>query len=1043
MSLPKLSISRPIFATCVILAILVMGWASYKSMPVEYFPDVSVPVVTVQTIYAGAGPAEIETLVSRPIEDEISTISGIKRLTSKSYEGISLVIVEFVSDVDVRQAEQEVRDKINQVKGELPDESEDSIIKRYDPSDTPIMLVGVSSEKLGPAALYDAADQYVKPRLEQVQSVGQIDILGGREREIHVILDRAKLKPREISVTQVAGKVGVSGQNIPSGKVNQGDKELSFRGLGEFNSVEEIKDTLVNLYGNEVPTRVGDVGTVFDTIQDEQSRAYLEGKSMIALQIYRQSGANVVKVVQDVKKALDKMAPDLKKLEGNVEVKVITDNSVKIIQNVNEVIETIVIGIILTVITVFFFLASPRATLITSLSLPVSLIGSFAIMKIAGFSINIVSLLALTLAIGLLIDDAIVVVENIYRRMELGEDSLTAAEKGTIEIQLSVLAITLVVIAVFIPVGTMKGTIGSFLKQFGLTIVFAMAVSWFVAMSVIPMLTAYFGGSGHSNKNKEKKGIYDNTLGVLVSYFDKFQSWLENVYERLLKVSLDWPKMTIVLTLAIFAVSLVTVSKVKGTFMRDDDAGEFNVTLELDPGASLDGTEKVAREVLKVLDSRKEVEFATMIIGNTFSESNKAEFYVRMLPKKQRGGISTEDFRAIIRKDLEPFAYANPVVKRYDSSGGMGTQPFVLNIISTDPAELEKAAVKILDAIKKDPRFKDIQTNLRPGKPEMQVNLKPGAAKDYGINTTTMGAELRAQVEGVKAAKFREKGREYEVRVRLKDDQRDLLKTFNSIYVPNINNKLVKLSDVASGDVASGPATIERMDRARYMQITADMGPGVSITELIQDVTKMMTEGENALPSSVRYNWGGQAENMGDLMGSTVLAVGFAILFIYLILSSLYESFITPITIMVALPLALSGAFFALFLTNNMMTLFAIFGFFLLIGVAGKNGILLVDFTNQRMSEGMPRREALILAGKTRLRPILMTSFALIAGTLPVAIGLSEASASRTEMGIGIIGGMIFSTVLTLIVVPAVFWYVDKFRVWANKLGSRFTTHNH
>lgn len=1044
MNLPKLSISRPIFATCITLAILVVGWISFKSMPLEFFPDVSVPVVTVQTVYPGAGPAEIETLVSRTIEDQISTISGIKRMTSKSYEGISMVIVEFNSEVDIKQAEQEVRDKVNQVRRDLPDEAEDSIIKRFDPSDTPILLVGVSSDKLGPAALFDAADQYVKPRIEQVQNVGQVDILGGREREIHVVLDRNKLRAREISVNQVAGKVGVSGQNIPSGKVNRGDSELSFRGLGEFETVDEIKDTLVNLFGNEVPTSVKDVGTVVDTIEDEQSRAYLKDQKLIALQIYRQSGANIVKVVDDVSKTLKKMESDLQRLDGNLKVQVLTDSSIAIKKNVYEVLETIIIGIILTVITVFFFLASPRATLITSVSLPVSLIGAFAIMKFAGFSLNVISLLALTLAVGLLIDDAIVVVENIYRRMELGDDSLTAAEKGTNEILMSVMAITLVVIAVFIPVGTMKGTIGQFLSQFGLTIVFSMAVSWYVAMSIMPMLTAYFGGKGHSAHKdpNHKKGIYDLTLGRLVSRFDRFQTWLENVYEKLLHVSLTWPKMTIGLTLIVFMMSLVSVTKVKGTFIRDDNAGEFTVTLELPPGASIDGTEKVAREVYDVLQAYKEVDYATMIIGNTFSESNKANFYVRLKPNKERGEITTEDFRVRVRKDLERFADANPVVKKYDTTGGMGSQPFMLNLISTDPEVLDQASSKLIAAIKKDPRFKDVQTNLRPGKPEMQVNLKPGAAKQYGINTSTLGAELRAQVEGVVAAKFREKGREFDVRVRLQEDQRDLLQNFNTVYVPNINNKLVRLSDVATGDKALGPATIERMDRARYIQISADMGKGVSITELIQDVTKWMNEGELALPSSVRYSWSGQAENMGDLMGNAILALILAILFIYLILSSLYESFITPITIMVALPLALSGAFFALFITNNMFTLFAIFGFFMLIGVAGKNGILLVDYANQRMAEGVDRKTAIIAAGKTRLRPILMTSFALIAGTLPLAIGLSEASATRTEMGTGIIGGMIFSTILTLIVVPAIFVYVDRFRVWANGIGSKFTTHD-
>lgn len=1043
MSLPKLSISRPIFITCVTIAMVVVGWASFKSMSVDLYPDVSIPVVTVQTVYAGAGPAEIETLVSRPIEEEVSTISGIKRLTSKSLEGVSQVIVEFNSSVDVKHAEQEVRDKVNIAKSKLPSEVEDPLIKRFDPADTPILTVSLTAKDLGDAQLFDIADQFVKPRLEQVQNVGAIEIIGGREREIHVLLDRKKLKAREISVSQVAGQVGASGQNIPSGKVNQGEKELVFRGLGEFSSVPEISDTLVNLYGNEVPTRVADLGSVVDTLADEKSRAYVNGEKSLFLQVYRQSGSNTVKVAQDVIKQMNKIKPELEKMDGAPVVAVMTDASIKISNNLYDVYETIIIGIILTIITVFFFLGSPRSTFITALSVPISLIGAFMVMKVAGFSINIVSMLALTLAVGLLIDDAIVVIENIYRRMELGEDSLTAAEKGTTEIQMAVMAITLVVIAVFVPVGTMSGTIGQFLKQFGMTVVFSMAISWFVAMTLIPMLTAYFGGSGHHGGNHDKhkpEGMYDKTLGRLVKGFDRFQSWLENMYEKLLKVSLDWPKVTIGLTVLVFFLSIYTVTKVPGAFISDDDSGEFTVTLELQPGTSLDGTEAMARQVDKILHDNPEVSFTTMIVGSLYGESNKASFYVRMKDGKERGPLTTEQFRDKIRGQLTHLSSANPVVKRYDASGGMGQQPFILNIVSADPAELEKAGSKMLELLKKDSRLKDVDSNYRPGKPEMQVRLKPGAAKAYGINTSTMGSELRAQVEGFTPAKFREKGREYEVRVRLQEDQRDLLKTFNDVYIPNVNRKLVRLSDIAKGDLESGPASIERQDRGRYIQITAGLAPGVGLSEVVNTAVSAMTTGENALPPSVRFGFGGDAENMQELMTSTVMALGFAILFIYLILSSLYESFITPITIMVALPLALCGAFLALFLTGEILTIFAIFGFFMLIGVAGKNGILLVDFAKQMMEEGKSRREALIMAGKTRLRPILMTSFALIAGVIPVAIGMNAASKTRTAMGVAIIGGMISSTILTLIVVPAVFTYVDRFRIWANNFGARFTS---
>jgi len=1042
MSLPKISITRPIFMTCVTIAVVVVGWASFKSMSVDLFPDVSIPVVTVQTIYPGAGPAEIETLVSRPIEEEVSTIAGIKRLTSKSLEGTSQVIVEFVSSVDVQHAEQQVRDKVNIAKAKLPTEVEDSVIKRFDPADTPVTMVALSAQGMGDAALFDIADQFIKPRLEQVNNVGAIEIIGGREREVHVLLDRNKLRQRELSVSQVASQIGASGENIPSGKVEQGAKELVFRGLGEFSTVPEISDTLVNLYGNEVPTRVADLGRVVDTLADEKARGFVNGEKAIFLQVYRQSGSNTVKVVEDVLKQIERIRPELSKMEGGPQLKVVTDASKKIRANLFDVYETLAIGIVLTVITVFFFLGSARSTFITALSLPISLIGAFMLMKLAGFSINIVSMLALTLAIGLLIDDAIVVIENIYRRMELGEESLTAAEKGTTEIQMAVMAITLVVIAVFVPVATMSGTIGQFLKQFGMTVVFSMIISWFVAMTIIPMLTAYFGGSGHHGGGHEKKpeGLYDKTLGRMVRGFDRFQTYLEVIYVKLLKVTLKHPLATIGATILVFFLSIYTVTKVPGAFITDDDAGEFTVTFEMEPGTSLDGMNAVANEADKMLHANPEVDYTVMTVGSIYGESNKASFYVRMKSGKERGPLSTEKFRDKIRGQLLPMAQYNPVVKKYDASGGMGQQPVILNVISPDPKDLEKYGMLLYEKLKTDPRLKDLDTNFRPGKPEMQVHLKTGAAKSYGVNTKTMGQELRAQVEGFTPAKFRERGREYEVRVRLLPEQRDLQKTYDQVYIPNVNRKLVRLADVADGKMSSGPASIERQDRGRYIQITAGLAPGVGLSDVLGDVDKLTKQGDIAFPSSVRYTLGGDAENMAELATSTVIALGFAIMFIYLILSSLYESFITPITILVALPLALSGAFLALFLMNEMLTLFAIFGFFMLLGVAGKNGILLVDYARQAMTEGKSRAEALLEAGRVRLRPILMTSFALIAGTLPAAIGLNEASRTRTAMGVAIIGGIISSTILTLIVVPAVFTYVDRFRVWANKLGSRFTS---
>lgn len=1039
MSLADISIKRPIFITSVIIGILVAGFAAFKSMSVDLFPDISIPVVTVQTIYPGAGPEEIETLVSKPLEDEISSISGIKRLKSTNIEGVSIVVVEFVDDKDARVAEQEVRDKVNIAKASLPDDVEDPIIKKFDPADSPILMLSLKAKNVGDARLFDIADQNIKPRLEQVNNVGAIEIIGGREREVHVLLDRNKLKNREISVSQVAGQVGAMGENIPAGKVSRGDKELVFRGLGEFSNIPEISDTLVNLHGNEVPTRVADLGTVVDTLQDEKSRGFINDERILIIQVYRQAGSNTLKVAEDVQKKVAAINEEFKGTAEAPELRIMIDSSIKISDNVYDVYETIIIGIVLTIITVFFFLGSLRSTFITALSLPVSLIGAFLIMYAAGFTVNIVTLLALTLAVGLLIDDAIVVIENVYRFMEKGYDSKEAASKATAEIQMAVIAITLVVMAVFVPVAMMSGTLGQFLKSFGLTVTFSMAISLFVAITIIPMLAAYFGGEHHDIKHvPENPGLYDKTLGRAVRGFDRFQTWLENTYESFLKFTLKSPAATIAATLVIFFTSFYVAGLTPGEFIPDDDSGEILVTLELEPGTNIDETTKVAKEVNDIILKNNVVNYSMYFTGNENGEVNKASFTVKL--KEDRGGLKTEDFSQNLRGQLAHLREkANPLVKKYDASG-FGRQPVILNFTSPDPKALEKSAMKVLEAMKQDKRLVDVDSNYRAGKPEMQIKLKPGKAKEYGINTKTLGSELRAQVEGFTPAVFRENGREYDVRVRLNEGERDLKNEFNRVYVPNINGRLVKLSDIATGVETTGPASIERMNRGRFIEVSSSLAPGVGLSQVMDEYVKRIQTGDLKLDPGVNLNLGGDAEDMANMMTSTVVAVGFGLLVIYLILSSLYESFITPVTIMLSLPLAISGAFFGVYFTGKTLNLFTIFGFFLLIGVAGKNGILMVDFAKVLMDEGKDRYLAIVEAGKTRLRPILMTSFALIAGTLPIAYGLNPASRTRTSMGVAIVAGVALSTILTLIVLPSIFVYIDRFRVWANDIGSHLVS---
>ncbi len=1035
MNLVDLSIKRPTFITCIVVVMLAVGYWCLTKLGVDLFPNVTFPVVTVSTPYPGASPSEIETLVSKPIEDEVSTISGMKRLSSINSEGVSTVIAEFTLETDVKYAEQQIRDRVSAAKRKLPKDILEPVIRRIDPGDQAVLVLSVEAD-LPEQQLFELADTVIKPKIEQVNQVGLVEIIGGREREIQVQLDRKKLKSFEISASQVANRLSAAGENVPVGKVNEGKTELSFRSLGQFNSVNDIEKTIVNFYGSDVPVTLKDIGSVLDTLKDESSRAFVNGKKSLFINVYRQSGSNTIAVVKGVLKQMDKLSAELQSQAGKPKINVIRDASSWIQANVADVKESIFIGIALAVIVVFYFLGNGRSTFITGMALPNSLIGAFILMAMAGFTINIMTLLALSLAVGLLIDDAIVVRENIFRHIEMGKDPETAARVGTKEVQLAVIATTFTVLAVFGPVGFLKGVVGQFFKEFGLTICFAMLISLFDALTVAPMLSAYFAGNPHANAKNAFSRFWDASIGRSVQAFNRFQDKLENLYEKFLHLVLKRPAITLIGSFVVFLVSCSTVALVPKTFLPAQDAGEFLVSFDLPPGTSLDETTKLAEIIDKKIRENTAVDITALTVGSQQGESNVASIYVKLVKSKFRPGKNTSDVKAELRERLKEYADANLAVKDFDAVAG-GQRPFNLNVIGQDQKKLEEYANKILALAKQEKGLLDVDVNYRPGKPELQIAIDKNKADKLGVSTVQAGMELRTQIEGVTAAKFREKGEEYDIRVRLKEDQRDLKQAFTETYVPNINFNLVKLENVADAVEAQGPSKITRQDRARYIQIQADIAPGAGMGDIMNDLDRKIRD-EVKLPEDLRYAYVGQAENFQELGESMGTAALFGVLFIFLILASLYESFVTPLTIMLALPLAVCGSFVALAITGESLNIFSMIGMIMLLGVATKNSILLVDYAQQLVEQGKSRVEAMIHSGKTRLRPIIMTTMALIAGTIPIAIGLNEASKQRTSMGVAIIGGLISSTLLTLIVVPAAYLYIDRFRVWSKEVTKRW-----
>ncbi len=1024
MSIANISIKRPVFISCIIIIMLVLGYVSMKRLSVELFPDVNPPVVSVITQYPGTGPAEIETLVTKPLEDSITTIAGVKRVTSSSIEGVSQVIAEFYMDQDIKQAEQRIRDKVSQAKVRFPLGVKEPIVQAFDLGDQPIMTIGLQST-MNAADLFDLADQQIKPRLQQLRDVGNVTVLGGRKREVHVLLDRKTLIDRGFSARYVAGRLTESGANIPAGKVNEGDEEAVFRSRGEFHSLGEISETVLSLFGNDNPTKIRDVGTVVDTLEDEKNRVYVNGESAVVIQVYKQSKTNAVAIAKSIVKEIPKLEELIKAKGYDAKLALIRNGSKEININIADVNESIFLGILLTIFVVFLFLGNFRSTIITGLALPNSLLGSFILMQAFGLSINIVTLLALSLVVGLLIDDAIVVRENIFRFIEHGKSPKEAALEGSKEVTLAVIATTLVVMSVFGPIALTQGLIGKILANFGLTICFAMAISLFDALTIAPMLSAYFAGNVHAKPGT----FWKYTFGPIVGAFDKFQTLLENLYEKLIAVVVRFPLTTVLVTFGICFACFGTLGSISKTFIPAQNSGEFTVTLEMPQGTNLERTDKVAKDVDQLIRSYPEIDVVSLTVGGRNGEPNKADFYVRIKgPKERKRGLL--EIKEDLREKLTPFAFAKPKVQNFDFSGGGQGRPVMLNLLSNNTEELSKYVEKLLVHLHKDTRLKDIDSSFREGKKEFSFELDPAKAQIVGMNTAILGQELRAQVQGIPATVFRKGGNEYDVRVLMKPEQRNLHKDFDDIYVMNLNNRLVKLASVAQVKESRAQASIDRQNRSRYIQISADLDPKAGIGDVVSDLNKILTEGDLKLPPGTTFAMIGASENFEELAESMVFVLILGITFIYLVLASLYESFVTPFTIILTLPLALCGAFVALWMTDESINLFSGLGMLMLLGVSCKNSILLVDFTNQRRSEGVPLKQAIQEAGKTRLRPILMTSIALIAGTIPIAIGLNEASNQRVSMGIGIIGGVISSTVLSLVVVPAIlpffYWVSDQ-----------------
>lgn len=1022
MNLAELSIKRPVLITCLMTLVMILGFMAYKKMPVDQFPDVTFPIVFAEIVYPGASPVDVERQISKVVEDEVSSLSGLEAVSSYNYDSVAIIVIKFRLGIDIKEAEQQVRNRIQNVKAKFPKDAKDPVIRRFDPADQPIVTLALNS-KMNAADLYDVANEKVKPLLERIQDVGLVRIVGGQKKEIQILVDKNKLQDRQISMIQVAKKIEDTSKDIPIGKYNNSTTETVLRTIGEFTNINQIKDVAINFTGSDRSVMLSEIAQIQETVEEAKRYSSINGETALFLQIYKQSGSNTVAVSDRVKTAVAGINDILLAQKVDAKALMVRDGSVAIRLNVEDVTESIFLGILLCVIVVFFFLGSARSTFITGLALPNSLLGGFIFMYAFGFSINIMTLIALSLAVGLLIDDAIVVRENIFRHLEMGKDPKTAAIEGTKEVTMAVIATTLVVIAVFGPIAFVPGIVGQFFKQFGLAVVFIMIISMLDAFTTAPMLSAYL-----ATKNEHHKGT--GFIDRMLAAFDQFQTRLENIYERILRWTVSHRMNVLIGALVIFMISMFSGKYISKTFLPPADLGEFTVTIEKPVGNSLDATFLFSKKIESAVKSIPEVDLVALTVGSSTYESNKSDLYVHLVPAKKRRGISTTDVKEKTRAALKEFMSEGIIaVTDVDISGG-GQKPLNLYIVGDNLDELSKYTLALQKRIAEIPGLIDVDTNFRAGKPEFHVVFDRDRSEALGVSTVTAGAELRARTEGVVPAFFRQNGVEYDVRLKFSDKDKNLQQQFLTTFVPNQNLNMVPLNKVSTPEDSVGYSQINRQNKGRFIAITANLGVGGQLGDVTAAIEKLLAT-DMKPPLGITYKFEGQAQDFKDLMINMSIALGLGILFIYLVLASLYESFITPFAILLALPLAVSGAFAGLLIFGKTIDIFSIIGFILLMGVVAKNSILLVDYTSQLIKGGLDMNEALVKAGRTRLRPILMTSLALIAGTLPIAIGMTALGSQRQSMGVAIIGGVLSSTLLTLIVVPAAFGYIEQFRLWS------------
>jgi HAE1 family hydrophobic/amphiphilic exporter-1 len=1008
---------------------VVLGIFSYFTLGVDQFPNVDFPVCTVTTVLPGASVEEIETTVTKPLEDIINTVSGIQELRSVSNEGVSVVTVQFVLSKSGDVGVQEVRDKVSTILQTLPTETETPIIDKFETGSTPVLTLVVSGRR-DIREVTEIARRQLKERLETIDGVGNISITGGQTRAINVFIDIARLAGYELSVDDVRSALMRQNLEVPGGRIDQGSREVVLRTLGRLNTAEEFANLIISNKGG-YPIRIKDVGRTEDSYEEPRSLTRLDGESAVSLVIQKQSGSNTVKVAEKLKERLDQILPTL---PGDIQVETIRDQSRFIVKSIEEVKFHLVLAAVLVSVTILLFIRDWRTTVIATLAIPTSIVPTFMFMSVMGYTIDNITMLGLILAIGIVIDDAVVVHENIFRHMEEdGMDGWTASILGTKEIALAVMATSISLMVIFVPIGFMGGIVGRFFSSFGLTVAFAIAMSLFVSFTLTPMLCSRFlklEGEGHGSS---KSGFLWRAI--------------EESYVAILNISLRYKIIPILLTIGVI-ISTYPIGKIMGfNFIPRDDQSEFEISITTPEGFSLQRTDAIVKEIEAKVRELPEIRniFSTVGVTNTSravkgqGDVTRATIYVRMTELEDRKSEITQfDVQDKARDILADFPDLRASVNDVSAfQGGRRAQTFQVNIGGPEIEKLEEYANRLAERMKSQDGLTDIDTTLTLRKPEYQVSIDREAASDLGIPVATVADTLRVLVGGLPITNFKDGMEQYDVWLRADRTDRQTLEDLYKMTLPSPTAGLVKLSSLAKLEQKTGPTEIERLDRQRIVTVLANTDDLGTAIQKAEEGLKEMN-----MPQEYGMKLTGQADTFKETMFYIVQALFISIVFMYLVLAAQFESWTLPVSILMALPVTIPFGMLSMVLWYTKMDLYGMFGLFMLIGIVKKNGILQVDSAQQLRKAGMGRRAAVLQANRTRLRPILMTTLMLVAAMVPIALGKGPGAGSRASMAKVIIGGQMLSLLLALVVTPVFYEIIDSMMSWLRRKGFRLSVHN-